>query len=72
MPQRPIILMGYNLHTISNLTGIDKSNLSKYLRGTKSPTLRTLIKVSKALNIETADLVSSIEEMLPDNPQEEI
>ena len=64
--------MGYTLHAISNLTGIDKSNLSKYLRGTKSPTLRTLIKVSKALNIETADLVSSIEAMLPDDPQEEI
>lgn len=47
---------GLTLKAFSDLSGISQPNLSNYINGNISPTLDTLDKIAKALNIEVQDL----------------
>lgn len=48
----------------SQICGISQSNLSNYMMGKVSPTLETLEKIAKALDIELADLFQKEEEIV--------
>lgn len=47
---------GLTLKTFSEMSGISQPNLSNYINGNISPTLDTLEKIAKALNVEIHDL----------------
>lgn len=53
------ILKGKNmtLNSLSEKTGISASNLSNYCSGNISPTINTLCKIAKALDVDVADLL---------------
>lgn len=47
---------GLTLKAFSEMSGISQPNLSNYINGNISPTLDTLEKIAKALNVEIQDL----------------
>lgn len=47
---------GLTLKAFSELSGISQPNLSNYINGNISPTLDTLDKIAKALDLEIQDL----------------
>lgn len=47
---------GMTLKDLSRLSGITQSNLSNYLNGNISPTLDTLTKIAKYLDVEVKEL----------------
>ncbi len=46
------------LHDIEFLTGIDSSDVNKYEQGKINLTIKTLLKLSIALNIEPKELIN--------------
>lgn len=54
---------GMTLKDFSKISGITQSNLSNYLNGNISPTLDTLIKIAKFLDVELVDLFGEKEEV---------
>jgi transcriptional regulator with XRE-family HTH domain len=51
------------LKAFADLSGISQPNLSNYINGNISPTLDTLDKIAKALNIEVQDLFPQKEQV---------
>ena len=51
------------LSSFAKVTGISPSNLSNYINGNISPTLETLEKIAKALNIEVTELLRPKEDI---------
>lgn len=47
---------GLTLKAFSDLSGISQPNLSNYINGNISPTLDTVCKIAKALNVDVQDL----------------
>ncbi len=47
---------GLTLKAFSDISGISQPNLSNYINGNISPTLDTLDKIAKSLNLEIQDL----------------
>lgn len=47
---------GLTLKAFSEMSGISQSNLSNYINGNISPTLDTLDKIAKSLNLDIQDL----------------
>ena len=47
---------GLTLKAFSELSGISQPNLSNYIKGNISPTLDTVDKIARSLNIEIQDL----------------
>lgn len=47
---------GLTLKAFADLSGISQSNLSNYINGNISPTLETLDKIAKSLDLEVQDL----------------
>lgn len=47
---------GLTLKAFSEMSGISQPNLSNYINGNISPTLDTLDKIAKALDVEIQDL----------------
>jgi transcriptional regulator with XRE-family HTH domain len=54
---------GLTLKAFADLSGISQPNLSNYINGNISPTLDTLDKIAKALNIEVQDLFPQKEQV---------
>ena len=54
---------GLTLKTFAQMSGISQSNLSNYLNGNISPTLDTLNKIAKNLNIEVIELFKEKEQI---------
>lgn len=46
------MMLGYSLEKLSEITGIKKNNLSTIENGKTTPTLKTLDKIFKALDID--------------------
>jgi len=51
------------LSAFAEQVGISQSNLSNYINGNISPTLETLDKIAKALNIRVTELFKENEEL---------
>jgi transcriptional regulator with XRE-family HTH domain len=51
------------LKAFADLSGISQPNLSNYINGNISPTLDTLDKIAKALNLEVQDLFPQKEQV---------
>ena len=49
--------IGMTQEELSIESGIDRPSISLYETGKKSPTLKTLEKIAKALGVETAELL---------------
>lgn len=49
---------GLTLKTFSEMSGISQPNISNYINGNTSPTLDTLDRIAKSLDIEIQDLFS--------------
>lgn len=47
---------GLTLKAFSDISGISQPNLSNYINGNISPTLDTLDKIARSLNLEVQDL----------------
>lgn len=47
---------GLTLKAFSEMSGISQPNLSNYINGNISPTLETVDKIAKSLNIDIQDL----------------
>lgn len=47
---------GLTLKAFSELSGISQPNLSNYIKGNISPTLDTLERIARSLNLEVSDL----------------
>lgn len=54
---------GLTLKTFSEMSGISQPNLSNYINGNISPTLDTLEKIAKALDVDVQDLFPQKEEV---------
>jgi transcriptional regulator with XRE-family HTH domain len=54
---------GLTLKAFADLSGISQPNLSNYINGNISPTLDTLDKIAKALNLEVQDLFPQKEQV---------
>lgn len=50
---------------LSGLSDIGRTHLSAIERGERKPTLETLYRISRALNVSMSELVSEIEKRLP-------
>jgi transcriptional regulator with XRE-family HTH domain len=47
---------GYSINRLADFAGISGGFLSTVLRGEKSPTLRTIMKIADALNVDPIEL----------------
>ncbi len=52
---------------LSGLSDIGRTHLSAIERGERKPTLETLYRICRALNVSMSELVGEIEEKLPKN-----
>ena len=48
---------GYNQTSLSNVTSISRSTISKYLNATQMPTARSIINLSYALDCRVDELI---------------
>lgn len=58
---RLMLRSGMNQPALSSKTGITQSTLSAYINGKASPTIRTAIKIAKALDCSVDELVHNLE-----------
>lgn len=54
---------GLTLKTFSEMSGISQPNLSNYINGNISPTLDTLDKIAKSLDLDVQDLFPKKEDI---------
>lgn len=53
---------GISQEELSDRTGLDRSYLSQIENGKKSPSLSTILRISRALNLKTSELLLKFEE----------
>ncbi|MDM8516796.1 helix-turn-helix transcriptional regulator [Desulfobacterales bacterium HSG16] len=51
------------------MSDLDRTYISLLERGLRQPSLKTILQLSKSLDISAAKLVSVVEEMLNENPE---
>ncbi|MDM8517827.1 helix-turn-helix transcriptional regulator [Desulfobacterales bacterium HSG16] len=51
------------------MSDLDRTYISLLERGLRQPSLKTILQLSKSLDISAAKLVSVVEEMLYENPE---
>lgn len=57
---------GVTQEVLSGLADIGRSHLSAIENGTRKPTLETLYRISRALNVKMSDIVVEIEQSIDD------
>jgi len=50
---------GWSRNKLADFAGIGRGSLSELMNGNKSPTIRTVLKIADALEIDLRDLVPS-------------
>ncbi len=58
---------GLSQEVLSGLADLDRTHYSKIERGLRSPTIETLFKIARALDIPPHEIVSAIEEAQSEN-----
>jgi XRE family transcriptional regulator, master regulator for biofilm formation len=48
---------GWTITSVADFAGVSRGQMSYISRATRSPTVRTLRKIAKALDLETRDLI---------------
>ncbi|MDR0324601.1 MAG: helix-turn-helix transcriptional regulator [Oscillospiraceae bacterium] len=57
---------GVTQEVLSGLSDIGRTHLSAIERGERKPTLETLYRISRALDVKMSDIVIAIEELIGD------
>lgn len=55
---------------LSQESGLDRSYISLLERGLRQPSLNTILKISKALDISSVKLIKKVEELLGENSKD--
>lgn len=61
----------YSPAELSRLLGVDRSAVSKWMSGDRTPTMKNLLELAEVLNIEMAELWTG-EEAVPSTPEQKL